>query len=571
MVGSGGLCYTDFRMGIPDAELEKLLRENQYLSENDLQAAKETANRESIPLSQAVVREDLISDENLGKVIADYYQIPFVDLSKSVIPDNILHIIPEAVARAQHAVAFALDEYGLKLATSNPANKEFINYIAQKIEGNVTIYFASDHDIEDTLSLYRKELQKTFDELLRKQVPGNIAGAVANTSVTRILDLIIEYAYQDKASDIHIEPYDDYSLVRFRIDGILHDIVSLPKAFHEQIISRIKVLAKLRTDEHLSAQDGKMQKKFPEEDLDIRVSIIPIVHGEKAVLRLLSSRSRQFSFRNLGISDQDLEKIRRAYQKPYGMLLSTGPTGSGKTTTIYAIIKVLNTRDKNIATIEDPVEYEIRGINQIQVNAKTNLTFSEGLRAILRQDPNVIFVGEIRDSDTAAMAVNSAMTGHLVLSTLHTNDAATALPRLIDMGIEPFLISSTVNVVIAQRLVRKICEKCRVSMTLDANKISRLIPRKLVQKYFGADQEIRVYRGKGCAVCRQTGYTGRVGLFEVLEMSHQIQELVNRKADSNAIFNQALQEGMGTMLEDGLGKVQKGLTTIEEVLRAIKE
>ncbi|MEK7160750.1 MAG: GspE/PulE family protein, partial [Patescibacteria group bacterium] len=318
-------------------------------------------------------------------------------------------------------------------------------------------------------------------------------------------------------------------------------------------------------------QDGKMQMTLPDEELDVRVSIVPITKREKAVLRLLSSKSRQLTLTDLGMKENDLKKVQDGFVKPYGMILATGPTGSGKTTTIYAILKILNTRDINIASIEDPVEYDIAGINQIQVNPKTNLTFANGLRSILRQDPNVIFVGEIRDAETADIAVNSAMTGHLVLSTLHTNDAATTLPRLMDMNIEPYLVSSTVSVIVAQRLIRKICEKCRVSVTQTAEDLRKHISRDLINKFFGDKKELRLYQGKGCPICQQTGYAGRVGIFEVLVISPAIKELINAKADAAIIAQKGKEEGMKTMLEDGLEKVAAGITTIEEILRASKE
>ena len=307
-----------------------------------------------------------------------------------------------------------------------------------------------------------------------------------------------------------------------------------------------------------------------EENLDIRVSILPIVDGEKIVLRLLASQSRQFSLTDLGMNETDLQKVTKAYGKSYGMILSTGPTGSGKSTSIYAILKILNIREKNITTIEDPVEYRIKGVNQIQVNPKTNLTFASGLRSILRQDPNIVMVGEIRDSETAGIAVNAALTGHLVLSTLHTNDAATALPRLIDMKVEPFLVASTINVIIAQRLVRKICDLCKTSVDTSFEEISKNLPPEMVKKHFGDKKQLHIYQGAGCKVCHGTGYNGRIGLFEVLEINSDLKKLINTKADSDTILKKAQEAGMAIMFDDGLDKVVKGITTIEEVLRVTK-
>jgi len=329
-------------------------------------------------------------------------------------------------------------------------------------------------------------------------------------------------------------------------------------------------LAELRTDEHLAAQDGKMRSKQEEENLDIRVSILPIADGEKAVLRLLSSRSRQYTLKDLGMSDADLDKLTRAFSKSYGAIMCTGPTGSGKTTTIYAILKIINTRDKNITTIEDPVEYRIQGANQIQVNTKSNLTFASGLRSILRQDPNVIFVGEIRDGETAGIAINAALTGHLVLSTLHTNDAATAVPRLIDMKVEPFLVASTVSVILAQRLVRQICSHCKGQLEVSYEDISKSFPPEIIKDNWDKKPKYTIFKGKGCKICRMLGYHGRVGLYEVLEVSKDIRQLIIDRADADTIAKAAMKEGMKTILMDGFAKIAAGVTTVEEVLRVTK-
>jgi type II secretory ATPase GspE/PulE/Tfp pilus assembly ATPase PilB-like protein len=344
----------------------------------------------------------------------------------------------------------------------------------------------------------------------------------------------------------------------------------LDKSLHSSIVTRIKVLAHLRTDEHLDAQDGKMRMNIDSERVDIRVSVIPTTEGEKIVMRLLTSRFKSFSLSDLGMRKDDLEKIHEAINKSFGCVLATGPTGSGKTTSIYALLKILNTRDKNIMTIEDPVEYRVKGVNHIPVNPRAGLTFANGLRSILRQDPNVIFVGEIRDSETADIAVNAALTGHLVLSTLHTNDAATALPRLIDMKIEPFLIASTVNVIVAQRLVRQICVVCKEEVHLERKFMRKDISSSMLDKYFGRKNLLKIYKGKGCKICHNTGFFGRVGLFEVLEVSDKIRQLIIEKADASLVRKQAILEGMVPMLDDGLAKVAEGTTTLEEVLRVIK-
>jgi len=386
-------------------------------------------------------------------------------------------------------------------------------------------------------------------------------------SIIRLVDALIAHAFEARASDIHIDPEEGRVRIRLRVDGVLHDAFILPKTIQSEVITRIKVLSGLRTDEHQAAQDGRF--KIPIENVgyvDVRVSIAPTYYGENSVLRILSERT-QLSLKELGFSDRDFAIVEKAVKKPYGMILATGPTGSGKTTTLYSIIKELNTAEISIITIEDPIEYSINGIDQIQVNAQTGLTFAQGLRSILRQDPNIIMVGEIRDEETAGIAVNAALTGHLLLSTIHTNDSATTLPRLLDMGIEPFLIASTVNIAIGQRLVRKICSNCRVEKKLndaEFNSLKEVIRPELFKN------SRNFFEGKGCAVC-EDGYEGRVGIYEVLEVADIIRELIMKRANSNIIQEEAVKEGMTTMLEDGFNKALKGITTIEEVLRIIHE
>ncbi|OGK13630.1 hypothetical protein A2859_01660 [Candidatus Roizmanbacteria bacterium RIFCSPHIGHO2_01_FULL_37_16b] len=550
-----------------DEQLKALILKTKVIDEKGINKILEYAKNSEVSLSEALVDNNLVNDENLGLLISDFLKLPFIVLSKTAIPPEVFRIIPERIARRHKVIAFARSKEGIKVAMADPRNTELLHLISKKTGERVFPYFATLRDINNTFQIYRRELQKNFDELVSKETHGK---SLDEAPIAKIVDLLINYAYQDKASDIHIEPQEKNSLVRFRIDGILHDVLLLQKDLHDRIISRIKVLSRLRTDEHLSAQDGKMRIKLEEETLDIRVSIIPMTDGEKVVLRLLSSRARRYSLIDLGMNETDLEKVTRAFTKSYGMILSTGPTGSGKSTTIYAILKIINTREKNITTIEDPVEYKIKGVNQIQVNPKANLTFASGLRSVLRQDPNVIFVGEIRDIETAGIAVNAALTGHLVLSTLHTNDAATALPRLTDMKVEPFLVASTVNIIIAQRLVRKICDMCRASEDVTQTDLFKNIPQELVKKHFGAKKDVRIFRGNGCKVCHFTGYSGRVGLFEVLQVSNNVKKLITQKADSDIIARQAIEENMTTMLDDGLDKVIKGLTSIEEILRVTR-
>ncbi len=521
---------------------------------------------------EKLLNADLISDLDLGKTVAELLGVPFVDLSVIQIPQELLKLVPESYAREHEVMAFAETPTEVKLAMVSPTPTSLSRqFIEQKAAKPVTIYYATQRDFEKSLKAYKQNLQSSFDELLQEQVAKIGQNGISEVPIISMVDIFIAYAYANGASDIHIEPEKDEAVVRFRIDGVMEEVLHYALPIHAQVIARLKFLAKLRTDEHLSAQDGKIQTKIENEELDIRVSILPTIHGEKSVMRLLSARYRQFGLADLGMSGPDLQKVEIASKKPYGMILSTGPTGSGKTTTMYAIIKLLNSKERNIATIEDPVEYEVAGLNQIQVNPKTNLTFAEGLRSILRQDPNVIYVGEIRDDDTANIATNSAMTGHLVLSTLHTNDAATSIPRLMDMKIEPFLVASTVNVIIGQRLVRKICDRCRVSQVTEIGDLEQHFPKEMLEKYFPAGTEVRTYHGKGCPVCRMTGYLGRIGIFEVLEVTEKLKELITKKETAQVILDVARSEGMTTMTEDGILKVHDGLTTIEEVVRATKE
>ncbi len=390
-------------------------------------------------------------------------------------------------------------------------------------------------------------------------------------SVINVVDYLVEYAYSTKSSDIHIAPVRDGSRVRFRIDGLLQDVfarIKISKDLHQEIVARIKVLAGLRTDEHFLPQDGRFRVKIEEfGDVDVRVSVMPTYYGENAIMRVLAE-SQTFKLEDLGIAPGDLKKVEAAISKSYGMILANGPTGSGKTTTLYTILRRLNKPEVSIITIEDPIEYSLPRTTQIQINEQAGLTFANGLRSILRQDPNIIMVGEIRDQDTASIAVNAALTGHLVLSTLHTNDAATTFPRLLDMGVPPFLVASTVNIAMGQRLVRMLCQTCKVKRTLTAEEIrslSELLPEivKMGQKNFFAP--------KGCQVCNPTGYQGRIGIREVIEVNEEVRQMVMNRANATQIKEAAIRNGMTTMIEDGLGKAAKGLTSIEEIIRIIHE
>lgn len=569
--------------GLTNQDIKKILSESGLVDEVKLEEALAEATRTEAPLSDVIISHGLVPASALPKLIAELLDIKFVSLSGNLPTQEILAYIPEVIARKKRLVPFKKDEAGLHLAMTDPTDLEMINFIERKDGVPVVAYGVSGDDMDIVLELYGKGLTDILNESLREINSGD--GLIQEGDdekielpVIQVVKKIITQAYRNRASDVHIEPRENGdSVVRFRIDGALHDVAQIPKQLHPQVISRIKVMSKLRTDEHQAPQDGKIAFSLEAEklDVDIRVSIVPVLEGEKAVLRLLAERSRQFSLSSIGLNEDNLKKVEQAYAKPYGMVLATGPTGCGKTTTLYGILKLLNKRRVNIMTIEDPVEYDLEGVSQIQVNAKAQLTFATGLRSILRQDPNIILVGEIRDGETAGIAVNLGLTGHLVLSTLHTNDSATAIPRLIDLGIEPFLIASTVNAVIAQRLVRKIHENCRMSEKISARDVSNKIGWERTEKIFGVSQDsaetfIDFYRGKGCEGCQGTGYHGRVGIFEVMDVDDEMRQAISQNKDAGFLHDIAVKNGMVTLLEDGLLKVKMGLTTIDEVLGVTK-
>jgi type IV pilus assembly protein PilB len=562
-------------MTLSDNDLASVLLELHYITEEKLKVAKDYAKNDQKSLYETLKVHGYMSEDDLGKVMAYHVNLPYVALERVSIPDELLYLVPEDVANRFEAVAYELKDDTLHIATSKPEASDLFKMLAKKAGAtSYIVSYATKEGIASALHLFKPGLQNVLNSLF-------IEDDEEETPIAGIIDQLFNYAFDAQASDIHIEPLKGKSIIRFRIDGVLHDEATFPQELHEQIVARIKILARLRTDEHLSAQDGRLTLTVRDQELTVRVSIAPLVTGEKVVMRLLTQHTKQFNLSELGMSKDDLDLVREGFNRPFGMILSTGPTGSGKTTTIYAIIKILNSRSRNIATIEDPVEYEVPGINQVQANVKTNLTFSDGLRTLLRQDPDVLFVGEIRDEDTAAITVNAAMTGHLVLSTMHTNDAVTTLPRLIDMGIEPYLVASTVNIIIGQRLVRQICNHCKASLKLTKTTkgwtgddeqalLLNSIDKQIFQKHFGAKSTVRVYKGNGCSACHNTGYQGRIGIFEVLEITPKLAQLISAKVDSDMLMKQAIADGMVTMLDDGLDKVASGETTLSEIMRVTK-
>ncbi|PIR06956.1 MAG: hypothetical protein COV55_00845 [Candidatus Komeilibacteria bacterium CG11_big_fil_rev_8_21_14_0_20_36_20] len=558
---------------ITDSKVHKIISKIGLIKPDVLDTALKAAQEQDKDFVTLLIEQNLIKPEEIGQVIANDLHIKFVNLNKEKIKPEVLTLIPEIVSRKQKIIAFKRDKDGLKVAMSDPFNYAMVKSLEKKVGDQVIPYYATNYDIANAFALYRKSIQQEYAVNIQKHAIEAQGSQAEDISVVRLVDDLLSYAYTNHASDIHIEPGSKDVKVRFRIDGILYDILSLSKNILNLVVARIKIMAKLRTDESRSAQGGKIITTIEDDKLDIRVSIIPITQGEKVVMRLLSSKGKEFNLEDLGMNAEHFEIVKKAARKPYGMILVTGPTGSGKTTTLYAVLKLLNRRDVNICTIEDPVEYDLEGVNQIQVNPQTNLTFADGLRSLLRQDPDIMMVGEIRDKETAGIAVNSAMTGHLVLSTLHTNDAATTLPRLIDMDIEPFLVASTVNIIIAQRLVRKICMKCILSYTLTEKEVNDLKKQVEVDKFLNTKEikEIRLYKGRGCDSCNGSGYAGRSGIFEILEITSDIKELILNRADSDQIKAKAIEQGMITMMEDGFSKAVSGQTSLEEIFRITKQ
>ncbi len=555
-------------MEITPEKLKEMLVPPGHITEEQFANAVSESQRKNILLQKYFVEEGLISDKNLGKTIADFFDHHFVDLSEIKIKEEYLEYLPEIVARAQRAVVSSVSAEELSLATEWIDNYEFFRLLEKKTGKNIDVVYATAQGIDNILKYYKGDLHGKINELI-----GAYNLDLEEGDIVQLVDLFLEYANDSRASDIHIEPLEKDIIIRFRIDGILHEAVRYPKLLHEKIIFRIKIMAHLQTDEHSAAQDGRFEYRSLESTFDVRVSILPITNGENVVMRLLDSHTHRYSLENLGLSEVDYHKVLKAVEKPHGMILAVGPTGSGKTTVMYTILEKLNNPEVNIMTIEDPVEYDIRGVQQTQVNPKKNLTFANGLRSIVRQDPDIIMVGEIRDEEAANITINSALTGHLVISTLHTNDAATTFPRLMEMNVEPFLIASSVNIIVALRLVRKICNHCRESYVPTLIELEALKQNSAVMKCVdilneGKDlTQLRLYRGKGCKACQHSGYIGRGGIFEVLEVDDQIRVLITKKATADEINAQALEVGMVSLLFDGVLKALNGTTTIEEVIK----
>ena len=592
-------------MRVSDETVEKLLKQGGIVNDSQLDELKTLAKRSKQTLQEMVIDQKVISDEKLTKMIGELIDVPFVRIEPKDILDDVLKKIPEHIARQYNVVLFAINDDGsLSLAMEDPDDVQALNFIQKEIGYNTKVFLATKSNILDCLENYRGDMNDELDEVISVQKDASAEDQnvsqddfAENSPIAQTVNLLLEYAIKSNASDIHIEPREDYVQVRYRIDGVLKEVNKLPRNVHGALVSRIKILSNLKIDERRVPQDGRFKIKVSGKQYALRVSTLPIADGEKVVMRILDESNQAISLDKLGYWGLSLATVKDAMAQPNGMILVTGPTGSGKSTSLFSVLSELNTPDVNISTIEDPVEYKISGVNQTQTNAKAGMTFASGLRALLRQDPNIIMVGEIRDGETANLGVQAALTGHLVFSTLHTNNAATCLPRLLDMGIEPFLIASTVKAVIGQRLVRRLCMNCRQEYVPNAEELSYIVQMFSLKQ--GSIQRLHELEGQafadkiggdtpmgstdvtiqrlwrpnpeGCDECNHVGFRGRVGIYEVLGISVPIQKMITANATSNDIQEQAISEGMVTMQTDGLIKSLRGVTTIEEVLRATRE
>ena len=593
-------------MHISDSTIVKLLERSGAATSQQLQPLVSEAASSNLRLQDIVLQNNLIDERALTKLYATYADIPYIELDPRDIPSDILMRIPERIARQYNAVIFKIDPNGLiHLAMDDPDDVQAVNFIEKEIGTNTRVYIAPRSNILECLEGYRGDVTQELKEVIdiQREDDGSNqkvteAEVAEDSPIAQTVNLLLEYAIRSNASDIHIEPREQFVQVRYRIDGVLKEVNRLPKNVLGALVSRIKILSNLKIDERRVPQDGRFKIKVAGKQYALRVSTLPIADGEKVVMRILDESNQAVTLEQLGYWGHSLAVINQALTEPNGMILVTGPTGSGKSTSLFSVLSMLNTPEVNISTIEDPVEYKIPGVNQTQTNAKAGMTFASGLRALLRQDPNIIMVGEIRDGETANLGVQAALTGHLVFSTLHTNNAATCLPRLLDMGIEPFLIASTVKAVVGQRLVRRLCMNCREQYVPTPDEINEIVSLfnlrpdqtfahihdlelQAIEQKVGGDTPAgtdettirtlwRAHPG-GCDECGHVGFKGRVGIYEVLGMSRAIQKMITSDATSNQIQDQAIEEGMITMQSDGLVKTLRGNTTLDEVLRVTRE
>ncbi len=557
----------------PKKSIAQTLVEAGRLSFEDLQRTEEEAQQKKISLDDLLIAKKVISEEERASLLADQMGVLYVDLENYLVDPECAKLVPESFAKKHTCIPLFSIGKTLTVAMTDPQNIPLIDELRMKtgyeiepclstetmILHAIDQYYGVSGSIQDIL----KEIEQQRLTLEAQRKGRSLEEIAGEAPIVKLVNLIIMQALRDRASDIHLEPEEDKFRVRYRIDGILHEVVSAPKELQAVVTSRVKILSKLDIAEKRIPQDGRLQLKTESREIDLRVSTFPTVHGENVVMRLLDRSSLILGLEDLGFSRERLTLFKKMIHRPYGIVLVTGPTGSGKTTTLYSTLNTINTTEKNIITVEDPVEYHLELIRQCQINPKIGLTFAAGLRSILRQDPDIVMVGEIRDLETAEIAIHAALTGQLVFSTLHTNDAPSAITRLVDMGIEPFLIASSVLGVLAQRLVRVICPKCKISYT----------PNPEEAKELGMEwkETLLFYKGKGCSYCKNTGYKGRLGIFQLMEMNESLRELILKDTSADQIRRQAQLTGMGTLREDGWGKILAGRTTTEEVLRVTQE
>jgi len=540
---------------LDDAFIKSALLAGKYASEEDIAKAEAHAKSHHAPLTDYLFNEELLNKDLLGHAIAEAVGVRYIDLAANQPEKSVLIKIPKELAREQRVVLVAENDTSVTLTTDAIETSPLVQAVSTLFPGKtISMSYSFSRDVDQMLSMYKETLAVRFTEIIKKE----------QKVAPEIVEQIVEDSILLRASDIHLEPQETEVLVRFRIDGVLEDAGTLPKLQYDNILNRIKIEARLRIDEHTRSQDGAIRYKKGPVAADLRVSIIPTITGEKVVMRILGEYLRTLTLAELGFKASDQALLTDIAERPYGMILTVGPTGSGKTTTLYALLRMLNESSVNVTTIEDPVEYRIGRVNQVQVNAATGLTFANGLRTVVRQDPDVILVGEIRDLETAEIAVNAALTGHLLLSSFHSNDAATVVPRLLDMKVEPFLLASTLSLIVAQRLIRRICAHCKVSETATIAAIVTQYP-KLAP--FLTGENMVVYKGKGCQKCNNTGYKGQMGIFEFIENTPRLQEVIMKDPSSEQIMRTAREEGARSFFEDGLDKALSGVTTFEELLR----
>lgn len=566
-------------MNIPPKQLLGQLIANGIITRENSDELELASLKKNIPIYDYLLQNNSVNKEQVLRAAAEIFKIPYVDITSSPIDPQAISFVPESIARRYLVIPYKYDPQSstLYIGSTDPLNTRIIEFLERKTAKRVILALASIEDINQAISTYFTQgLSPEVTEALKEYQPvatqkglQDIGSVIKEAPIAKIVTTILEFAVKGRASDIHIEPEELKTRVRYRIDGILNEKLTLPKSIHEGLISRIKILSELKIDEKRIPQDGRFTFKLGEDIVDLRISTLPTVFGEKIVMRLLKKTGGVPQLNELGLRGPQYKELEEAIQKPYGIILVTGPTGSGKTTTLYSVLSRLNKPSINIMTLEDPVEYQLAGINQVQVNQQAGLTFATGLRSFLRQDPNIILVGEIRDTETTQLAVQAALTGHLVFSTLHTNDSATAIPRLIDLGGEPFLLASVMIASLAQRIVRRVCEHCKEFFEPPKPVFDNIkeVLGDLIPKSLSESVKIKIAKGRGCGECADTGYLGRIAIFEVLKITPMINKMILQRSTAKEIQTQSKKEGLITMIQDGYLKALEGITTIEEVLR----